>query len=392
MPWKRFRANGQIVWYTRFRRRGKKICVPTKATTEGECRAIEERMKRDLELGIENGGRRGPSLARLAYEYVEWLLTYRSQEHALRTDLALSTVLERLPVKHVYRLKPDHIRDYIDRRRLETNQKRPGKRISERTIHLEVGSFRSMLNRAVKQQWIHRNPLAGVEFMPRPTYGMVDYLAPDETSRFFRYIEPAFRPMSYFMLVTGSRFREATLLEWKEVDFNRNAVGFVLTKSRRAREVSLGNDMMAWMTVHRANGRYVFGTRRGNPRVNNVNKTMISASKRAGLTRHVHPHLLRHTFGTYLAFAGVSPYRLQALLGHADLNTTMNYVHVAQTGRPDEPIRRIAAWLSEQVGEAKPSSPQTPGDTTLPVPDVGTDASPRPLPTASGEDSPESSD
>jgi len=56
-----------------------------------------------------------------------------------------------LPVKHVYKLKPDHIREYIDQRRKDLNPRRSGKPISERAIQLEVGSLRSMLNCAVKQ-------------------------------------------------------------------------------------------------------------------------------------------------------------------------------------------------------------------------------------------------
>jgi integrase len=372
MPWIREKANGTVVWYTRFRHRGRKICVPTKAKTEDECREIEQKMKRDLDFGIQNGDRRGPLLLKLSYDYVQWLLTYRTQDHALRTDAALASILPRLPVKHVYKLKPDHIRDYIDHRRHDVSRRRPGETISERTIHIEVGALRGMLNCAVKQQWIPRNPLAGVELMPKPTYGMIDYLAPGEIVSFFRHIEPAFRPMSYCFLVTGARFREAAFLEWKDIDFNREVVRFIRTKSKRAREIPLGRDIVAWLTERRQDKGYVFGTSRGNPRVNNVNRTMIVASKKAGLSRHVHPHLLRHTFGTYLAFSGVNPYRLQALLGHADLKTTMGYVHVAQTGRPDESIRRVAAWLSEQVGEAEPSSPQKPGDTTLPIPGVET--------------------
>jgi integrase len=297
MPWKRVKANGDVAWYTRFRHRGKKICVPTKAKTEDECRQIEEKMKRDLDLGVENGDRRGPLLTKLAYEYVQWLLTYRSQEHAIRVDAALGNILPKLPVKHVYKLKPDHVREYIDRRRQDVNQKRPDKPISERTIHIEVGALRSMLNCAVKQQWIPRNPLAGVELMARPRYGMIDYLAPDEISGLFQHLEPAFRPRSYFFLVTGARLREAATLEWKEIDFNRKVVRFVLTKSRRAREVPLGNDMMAWLTEHRLKTGYVFGTSKGNPRINNVNRAMIVASKKAGLSRHVHPHLLIRSSG-----------------------------------------------------------------------------------------------
>jgi integrase len=84
--------------------------------------------------------------------------------------------------------------------------------------------------------------------------------------------------MSYFFLVTGARLREAAMLEWKEIDFNRKVVRFVLTKSWRAREVPLGNDMMAWLTEHRLKAGYVFGTTKGNPRINNVNRAMIGGS------------------------------------------------------------------------------------------------------------------
>ena len=50
-----------------------------------------------------------------------------------------------------------------------------------------------------------------------------------------------------------------------------------------------------------------------------------------GLTGIVggHPHALRHTFGTVLAEAGVDLAVMQALLGHAHVDTTARYVHLA---------------------------------------------------------------
>ena len=42
-----------------------------------------------------------------------------------------------------------------------------------------------------------------------------------------------------------------------------------------------------------------------------------------------HPHALRHTFGTALAEAGVDLAVMQALLGHAHVDTTARYIHLA---------------------------------------------------------------
>ena len=52
-----------------------------------------------------------------------------------------------------------------------------------------------------------------------------------------------------------------------------------------------------------------------------------------GLTGIVggHPHALRHTFGTALAEAGVDLAVMQALLGHAHVDTTARYIHLAPT-------------------------------------------------------------
>ncbi len=43
------------------------------------------------------------------------------------------------------------------------------------------------------------------------------------------------------------------------------------------------------------------------------------------------PHALRHTFGTALAEAGVDLAVMQALLGHAHVDTTTRYIHLAPT-------------------------------------------------------------
>lgn len=178
------------------------------------------------------------------------------------------------------------------------------------------------------------------------------FLSNEEEKNLLAKIEAshaAYAPLVRLALHTGLRRGEQWALRWEDVDLEAGILAVRRSKSGRPRFVPI-NDVAREALLHLR--------KRGGDMVcphKDPRHWFEPAAKAAGLARF-RWHDLRHTFASRLAMAGVSLVAIQQLLGHASVQTTMRYAHLAPSYARDAVLalgRPQAAATSTAPAQSK---------------------------------------
>ena len=150
------------------------------------------------------------------------------------------------------------------------------------------------------------------------------------------------RLLLIFLYYTGMRLNEVINLGWEDIDFDRCIIHLKVAKGDKERVVFLHEKLKQFIDYfHLKKEGIVFVPNLGkiyNKRT--VQLIVKQAARRAGIKKRVTPHTLRHSFATHLLEGGADIRHIQKLLGHANLQTTQIYTHVA-----NKEIKRLADLL-----------------------------------------------
>jgi len=228
------------------------------------------------------------------------------------------------------------------------------RKLNPRTIRLHTAALRFFYRKV-----LHRGLSADDLPLPKLLRRQIPIvLSPDEVMRMID-AAPNLRHRTILMTLysTGMRRSELCHLRPEDIDQERMVVRIRQGKGGKDREVPLSPKLLAQLqTYYRSvkvrNGWLFPSLQNRRPDQPITHKAVWhacrEATRRAGISKPVHPHTLRHSFATHLFDNGAELPVIQTLLGHADPRDTMIYLHLAtrklrEAPNPLETLNRATA-------------------------------------------------
>lgn len=218
-------------------------------------------------------------------------------------------------------------------------------KLGERSLAHHLTSLRRWMNFLMGEGILSSDPCEHID-LPQFAQKNPVYLNESEVERLLNAPDTSTpeglrdRAMIEFLYATGVRVTELVTLAMRDINADLQCVR-IHGKGSKDRLIPYGDMADQWLRMYLSNARNellgqhsskcVFVTRRGNGMTRQgFWKNLKQYALKAGITRELSPHKLRHTFATHLLNHGADLRAVQELLGHSDISTTQIYTHVSR--------------------------------------------------------------
>ncbi len=218
--------------------------------------------------------------------------------------------------------------------------------VVKRSIARKLSAIRSFYRYLVREELVPANPLEKAS-SPKLDRRLPSFLTVEETVRLLEAPDRSTpqglrdRALLELLYAAGLRVSELEGLNLEQLNLETSEVR-VWGKGAKERVVLIGEPAANALTDYLARGRpTLLGKQKANAVFLNkyggrlparqIQKILDKYTRKAGIGKKVHPHILRHTFATHLLDGGADLRVVQELLGHAQLATTQVYTHVSQS-------------------------------------------------------------
>lgn len=169
---------------------------------------------------------------------------------------------------------------------------------------------------------------------PRKEKYLPVVLSKEEARRIINaHSNPKHRCILSILYGTGVRVSELTHIKMRDIDLDRMFLRVYQGKGKKDRMTILPATLRESLLKQqklKIPDDFLFTNGRGDRLTEaTIQKVVAMAAKKAGISKNVSPHTLRHSFATHLLENGTDIRFIQELLGHAKLQTTQIYTHVA---------------------------------------------------------------
>ena len=232
---------------------------------------------------------------------------------------------------------------YERQRPMADEPKESVKRLSSESVYLEIAALRAFYRFAETEKLLPANVAENLS-LPRRWQRLPKALTNEEIKKLLEPDKPetpeslcdqAVLELAY---ASGLRLAELRNLRLEQIHLEAGFIN-VIGKGNKERVVPVGRKAVEALNRYIETGRpklisprspaNIFLTKRGTPFAQVTLWLRIkNRVRRAGPSRNITPHMLRHSFATHLLEHGADLRVIQELLGHANISTTEVYTHV----------------------------------------------------------------